>query len=95
MFDEMKRKLTELLSQGSWSSEDDKQKAISTVCLVLIVWIITDCIIQVSNMKVSIMDSESLSERYEGRDKILEVRSSSVTLNILLLLNLMFDDSAK
>ncbi|KAH9584452.1 hypothetical protein MS3_00000216 [Schistosoma haematobium] len=61
MFDEMKRKLTELFSQGSWSSEDDKQKAISTV----------------SNMKVAIMDSESLSEEYKGRDKILENKLSA------------------
>ncbi|CAH8496569.1 unnamed protein product [Schistosoma guineensis] len=61
MFEEMKRKLTELFSQGSWSSEDDKQKAISTV----------------SNMKVAIMDSESLSEEYKGRDKILENKLSA------------------
>ncbi|CAH8501046.1 unnamed protein product [Schistosoma margrebowiei] len=61
MFDEMKRKLTELLSQGSWSSEDDKQKAISTV----------------SDIKVLLMDSEFLSEGYEGRDKILENKLSA------------------
>ncbi|CAH8501574.1 unnamed protein product [Schistosoma curassoni] len=61
MFDEMKHKLTELLSKGSWSSEDDKQEAISTV----------------SNIKVLILDSESLSEGYEGRDKILENKLSA------------------
>ncbi|KAH9584503.1 hypothetical protein MS3_00010730 [Schistosoma haematobium] len=61
MFDKMKHKLTELLSQGSWSSEDDKEEAISTV----------------SNIKVLLMDSESLSEGYESRDKILENKLSS------------------
>ncbi|CAH8492037.1 unnamed protein product [Schistosoma mattheei] len=68
MFDEMKRKLTELFSQGSWSSEDDKQKAISTV----------------SNMKVAIMDSESLSEEYKGRDKILEFQNKFSADNYLI-----------
>ncbi|CAH8495315.1 unnamed protein product [Schistosoma intercalatum] len=61
MFDEMKHKLTEFLSQGSWTSEDDKQEAISTV----------------SNIKVLILDSESLSEGYEGRDKVLENKLSA------------------
>ncbi|CAH8287174.1 unnamed protein product, partial [Schistosoma mattheei] len=61
MFDKMKHKLTELLSQGSWSSEDDKEEAISTV----------------SNIKVLLMDSESLSEGYESRDKILENKLSA------------------
>ncbi|CAI2725951.1 unnamed protein product [Schistosoma spindalis] len=56
MFNEMKHKLTELLSQGSWSSEVDKRNAISTV----------------SKIDVSIIDSEGLSGDFEDRDIILE-----------------------
>ncbi|CAH8535860.1 unnamed protein product [Schistosoma rodhaini] len=56
MFNEMKHKLTELLSQRSWSSEDDKQKAISTV----------------SNISVLMIDSAFLDQEIKERDIILE-----------------------
>ncbi|CAH8502875.1 unnamed protein product [Schistosoma rodhaini] len=56
MFNEMKHKLTELLSQRSWSSEDDKQKAILTV----------------SNISVLMIDSAFLDQVIKERDIILE-----------------------
>ncbi|CAH8535910.1 unnamed protein product [Schistosoma rodhaini] len=56
MFNEMKHKLTKLLSQRSWSSEDDKQKAISTV----------------SNISALMVDSAFLDKVNKEPDIILE-----------------------
>ncbi|CAH8535957.1 unnamed protein product [Schistosoma rodhaini] len=64
MFNEMKHKLTELLSQRSWSSEDDKQKAISTVSQISVLMVDSVFLDQVNKEKEIILENELSENNY-------------------------------
>ncbi|CAH8502840.1 unnamed protein product [Schistosoma rodhaini] len=64
MFNEMKHKLTELLSQRSWSSEDDKQKAISTVSETSVIMVDSAFLDEVNKEQEIILENELSENNY-------------------------------